>query len=244
MGAVKIGHASKDERGRVSGGKAGDQTGKEVCMRAWWAGGWNVLLRATDPAMREKIAQCMERAAVNDCIGYGQDKRNSLLLLVRGRGYDPAQATTPCSTDCSALAALACMFAGVSERVLFRNGNSATTSTLRPWLMSTGKFCAFTGEEYVGSPDLVLRGDLLVREGHHVVVVLTDGPGMGMLRRGSVGAQVRALQKALNEQSGAMLTVDGYFGPLTAAAVRCWQSTHGLEVDGVVGPETRRSLGL
>ena len=34
--AVKIGHASIDERGKISGGKAGDQTGKEVCIRDWY----------------------------------------------------------------------------------------------------------------------------------------------------------------------------------------------------------------
>ena len=30
---IKIGHASIDENGKITGGKAGDQTGKEVCIR-------------------------------------------------------------------------------------------------------------------------------------------------------------------------------------------------------------------
>ena len=33
--AVKIGHASIDENGKAAGGKAGDQTGREVCVRDW-----------------------------------------------------------------------------------------------------------------------------------------------------------------------------------------------------------------
>ena len=43
--AVKIGHASIDENGRAQGGKAGDQTGKEVCTRNWYkhSKGWRVL---------------------------------------------------------------------------------------------------------------------------------------------------------------------------------------------------------
>ena len=54
--AVRIGHASIDENGSATGGAAGDQTGKEVCIRSWYAKGWKVLLRAKDPAVRKKIA--------------------------------------------------------------------------------------------------------------------------------------------------------------------------------------------
>ena len=34
--AVLIGHASINEKGKVTGGKKGDQTGKEVCIRTWY----------------------------------------------------------------------------------------------------------------------------------------------------------------------------------------------------------------
>ena len=58
-----------------------------------------------------------------------------------------------------------------------------------------------------------------------------------------VGSDVSALQRALNRE-GAQLVVDGSFGALTEAAVRQWQSRHGLVVNGVVGLRTRFSLGL
>ena len=32
---IRLAHASIDENGKVSGGAAGDQTGKEVCIRSW-----------------------------------------------------------------------------------------------------------------------------------------------------------------------------------------------------------------
>lgn len=37
---------------------------------------------------------------------------------------------------------------------------------------------------------------------------------------------------------------DGYYGPVTAAAVRNWQASHQLSVDGLIGPDTWRSYGF
>jgi peptidoglycan hydrolase-like protein with peptidoglycan-binding domain len=55
------------------------------------------------------------------------------------------------------------------------------------------------------------------------------------LKVGSTGAQVMALQADLNAKAGAMLTVDGNFGPATAAAVMAFQSAHALTADGLFG---------
>ena len=43
----KIAHASINEKGTVTGGKTGDQTGKEICIRNYYeySGGWDVHLR-------------------------------------------------------------------------------------------------------------------------------------------------------------------------------------------------------
>ena len=61
------------------------------------------------------------------------------------------------------------------------------------------------------------------------------------LRWGSQGSAVEQLQTTLNEH-GASLAVDGKFGKLTHGAVKDFQGTHDLKVDGVVGPETRGAL--
>lgn len=172
---VMIGHASSDERGKLSGGKAGDQTGKEVYIRTWYNRPWNVVLRAKDVTMREKIADCMVKACNNAAIGYDQYQRNTLLAYARNVNYDPSKVTTPCETDCSALVSLCCIYAGISESVLYRSNNSATTSTLKSRLIGTGKFEAYSSKDYTAKSDKLLRGDILLYEGHHTaVVVQTD----------------------------------------------------------------------
>lgn len=53
-----------------------------------------------------------------------------------------------------------------------------------------------------------------------------------LLRLGSEGEDVKKLQQLLG------VDVVGKFGPKTDAAVKAWQSAHGLTADGVVGPGT------
>lgn len=57
------------------------------------------------------------------------------------------------------------------------------------------------------------------------------------------GSDVSSLQRALLRR-GLTVQVDGAFGPRTEAAVRQWQTSRRLAVDGVVGMRTRQSLGL
>lgn len=71
-----------------------------------------------------------------------------------------------------------------------------------------------------------------------LVTVTVDRP---VLRLGSAGKPVEELQLLLNVV-GASLNPDGKFGPLTDAAVKSFQASKGLNVDGVVGTDSWRAL--
>jgi peptidoglycan hydrolase-like protein with peptidoglycan-binding domain len=59
---------------------------------------------------------------------------------------------------------------------------------------------------------------------------------------GSGGSEVRYLQCGLNATGGLDLATDGAFGDATAAAVRSYQGSRGLAVDGIAGPATWHAL--
>ena len=59
-----------------------------------------------------------------------------------------------------------------------------------------------------------------------------------VLKLGSRGNEVKVLQEKLN------LKADGVFGPLTEEAVKDFQRSNGLEVDGIVGTNTLSKLNL
>ncbi len=57
------------------------------------------------------------------------------------------------------------------------------------------------------------------------------------------GADVRALEGALNALGFAVGDADGIFGAFCERAVREFQNNSGLRADGIVGPDTVRALG-
>lgn len=64
------------------------------------------------------------------------------------------------------------------------------------------------------------------------------------LKLSSSGADVTALQQALQAAGFGPGAIDGSFGPGTEAAVLAFQRSKGLAADGLVGPNTATALGL
>jgi N-acetyl-anhydromuramyl-L-alanine amidase AmpD len=69
-----------------------------------------------------------------------------------------------------------------------------------------------------------------------------DFSSYSTLRTDATGAQVSALQYLLNANGFDAGTVDGDFGPATESAVRSFQTSRGLDADGIVGPQTWTAL--
>ena len=166
--SVTLGNASISELGTING-TPGDQTKAEVCLRGWYSYPWGQMVRAKDPDVAEKIASAMEAACANDHIGYGQKDRLTLNAEAKKVGYDLSKISTDCNCDCSSLVAVCAIAAGVPVSPSIYTGNEVSA------LQKTGQFDVYTGAEYLTSDKLMKRGDILVKQYAHTVVVLSDG---------------------------------------------------------------------
>lgn len=250
--AIKIGHSSKDENGRITGGRAGDQTGKEVCIHSWYNGGWDFVARFKDRAKAEKAAKACEDACNNPNVGYDQGGRNSLRAEAKKVGYFLNLIKTPCESDCSAFMGVCVEAAGI----MLPDGNGPTTRTLRRVLEATGEFEILAESKYLTSDKYLLRGDILCKENSHTVMALDNGSmaeaemvvptapktdtvtiyysvRLPLLKRGSKGPAVENLQRLLIGHGHNLGSfgpngdgVDGDFGTATEDALKAFQRTH------------------
>lgn len=179
---MRIAHASCDENRNTKNGQAGNQNGREVCVRTWYNKPWTVCLRHPDRKVREQIADIAEMLAtppVNSLIGYDQNERNSLHNVAKSCKYDIVEfinAHELCETDCSAFVTCVCLFAGLKQ--LEYSGNAPTTSTMKATFKKAG-FNVLTDEKYVSMTDYLSKGDILLKPSAHTAIVLDDGEAYG-----------------------------------------------------------------
>lgn len=249
--AIKIGHASIDENGKVSGGKTGDQTGKEICVRNWYSKPWNVYLECTDKALADKAAGIMECICADDNYGYDQNQRLTGYNAIVKNGGKVHGAEG--EFDCSSLVSSCYRLAGL------KISPSCTTRNLRVELIKTGKFKVYTDTPHLTSDKYAKRGGIYLAEGSHVVMALEDGgqeknpypEPTRTISKGCKGDDVKWVQWELIEDGitevvvnskKEKLTIDGECGPITDAAIREYQKKHKLTIDGKVGPKTREDM--
>ena len=161
-----VGSARIDENGNISGGRAGDQTKREVATEPYYSHpkGW-YLLRAKDTEVAKKIAQAMREGCANDNIGYSQSGRYGVItnLKVYGR---IAKIAVKTNADCSSLVRACCIQAGIQV------GDFNTSSEVAV-LEKTGAF----HKAVAVTPNTKLQvGDILVTrtKGHTVIVTESD----------------------------------------------------------------------
>lgn len=257
--SVRIAHASIDENGKAAGGQAGDQTGKELCCRSWYDKGWNVLLRPIHPDVAEISAIAIEAACFNDMVGYDQQGRNTLYAKAKEVAFDMNLIDSPCECDCSSLVHV-CAIAGGAN--LEYGDNGLTTRTMVSAFVASGGYIKMTDSKYLTSDKYLQRGDILVKEGSHTVMVLENGEKvvttddqndvptihysvrLPMLTRGMQSETVKVMQQLLMARGYEIPKrgAGGYFNDETENALLCFQEDMNLKPDAKCGPDTWSAL--
>lgn len=221
--AVYVAQASCDERGRYTGGQAGNQSGTELNTRAWYPYGWKTVIRFNDPARAAKCAEVAAKAVANMAIGYDQGQRNTILPLAEAAGWDLAKVSKACECDCTSLAAVCAIAAGASKAVMYEGGNLAYTGNMAERMKRAADVSVFTSAAYTGSSAKLQAGDILVSGSHCVIV--TSGAAQPSP---AAGADIEALAKAViagrygsGEQRKAALGAS-YEAVQRGGSTRCW----------------------
>lgn len=174
-GTHYISNSGKDENGAYHGGAAGDQTGHEWELKAWYNRPWTVILRYPNQAVALKIAELSIKAALNDKIGYDQYQRTTYWKQLQAVGYDPSKITVACEEDCTA---------GVSSNVkavgyllgikALQDVSICSSRNMRSVFTKAG-FIALTDSKYLTGTKYLLPGDVLLYENHHAAANVTIG---------------------------------------------------------------------
>lgn len=249
---VQISNSGSDEHGNYHGGAAGDNTGREWCIREWYNRPWNCVLRHPDPKVRACLAELATKAAKNNKIGYDQYQRLTYWNELQKAGYDPSKITTACEADCSAGVIANVKAAGhLLGRKELQNITATYTGNMRASFKAAG-FQVLIDPKYLNNSTYLVAGDILLNDAHHTATAVTNGKKAGSaatpvtekeeydmpeIKKGSSGKAVKVLQAILGG-----LTVDGDFGAKTLNAVIAFQKAKGLEADGIVGPKTWKAL--
>lgn len=262
--AKYIAHSSIDERGKISGGSAGDQTGKEVCIRAFYDKPFTEVLRIENKEVREQFANNMIDCTNNSNVGYDQGGRNTILTEAEKVNFDFLKIATKCESDCSSIVT-ACVLGAIykvlgkdaylkAKAVLVVSGNCATTSTLKTRLQNVGviKITVYTSTTYTRGTSKAVYGDIYNKPGSHVVAYIDDGNKrtssktevykLKTLKMGSTGNDVTIFESIMKKMGYYTGKIDTEFGSGCLSACNKFQTkypecgTNG-KPDGEFGPK-------
>ena len=172
--SVTICHASIDENRKAKYGKAGDQTGKEVCTRTWYNKPWDFMLRYKDASVAKQAAKIAKKLANSNLVGYDQSSRNTLYQQLKKNDFNVDKyiaSKVKTETDCSAFmyAVWCCLIPSMRS-----DNNAPTTSTMKSKFTANG-FTVYTNSKYITTDEYLLPGDILDEAGSHTVMAITAG---------------------------------------------------------------------
>lgn len=170
--ANKFAWASIGENGKATGGKKGDQTGREVKVGDYYNFGQDKCIRFRNAAKGRKMAEVAKFLANDNHAGYNQLDRVSLYKACESYGWDFAKikkavkngAFPKCNTDCSSFFAT-CVNIVYGKKKL---ASDCTTSNLVPRCVTTNKANFKLTKHY--PPKKWQKGDAPIKEGKHIII--------------------------------------------------------------------------
>lgn len=263
--AKYIAHASIDENGKLAGGKAGDQTKKEICIRTMYYKPWTSRIHIDNDEIRKQFGNNMIDIAKNDNCGYDQGGRNTILTEGEKVNFDFSKITTPCEGDCSSVVTAALLGAIYivlgkeayleAKAIMVVSGNCATTSTFNSRVKKLTMISVkiYTSSTYVGSTTNAVFGDIYNKAGSHIVAYIDDGNKvttkterevykLNTLKKGSTGNDVTIFESIMKKMGFYTGKIDTNFGDGCVSACNKFQEkypecgTNG-KPDGSFGPK-------
>lgn len=135
-----------------------------------WRSGFTMVCRYKDRNKAKAHAEASRFFCNSKHVGYSQKNRLTLKNAVKALGYtNYKKLNKDKETDCSAMQCLCCNIVGITE---VKDWNSTEMLVQMPKL--TAYFDIFTSDKYINSPDYLMEGDILIKDGH-VACVDNDG---------------------------------------------------------------------
>lgn len=170
--ANKFAWASIGENGHATGGKRGDQTGKEVKVGDYYDFGQNTVIRFKNKKYGRICGQVARYIANDNCAGYNQNDRGSLYCACQELGWNFGKikkamknGTFPkCNCDCSSFAAT-CINVAYGKKLV----GCFTTSTM--YDNTCAKYPKLFRRLSVSEAKKSWRkGDFPLKAGKHVII--------------------------------------------------------------------------
>lgn len=243
----KISNSGFDENGNYNGGAAGDQTGHEWEIKAWYNRPWNMVLRHPKREVREMIAELGVEAAKNDNIGY-QDGSRVYWPALKAAGYRPSKITTKTEADCSkgVMANIKAVGFLLGIKQLQQVNEFGWTGSMEADLTSHG-FKKLTAKRYLTGTDYLLPGDILLLAPGHTCTNLGIGKyaynEVDYLQKGFQGEPVKVMQENLDKAgyyTGSKY--DGIFGAKTEESLIKFKKAKKINQQTIYGPQTKAAL--
>lgn len=252
--AVMCAWASTGENGKATGGKPGDQTGKEVKCGSIYNFGQTRVYRCKNREKALLIGAAAKGIADNNAFGYNQSNRTSSYKELQKVNWVVANVKSLCDIDCSELAACAVNVAYKKSLI----PSSVYSGNIGSTLLSTGYFTELKESKYLGKSEYIRCGDIIVAPGKHVIVAYTDGSKVKINTTSAIisniigdgNSLIKKGQQYAIEFTGVKIQVDGKVGSETTKMKhRVLQHAMNLDYksnlveDGCVGTASKRALG-